>query len=99
MAKQRAAGPNKSEAIRELLAAYPDLPAKSVAVRLGVTPNLVYLVKAKLKAKVRKAKRQQLAASGSGSVDVISLLTEIKELAQKAGGIKELKKYVDVLAE
>jgi hypothetical protein len=94
---------NKSAVVRELLKSHPEMSAKDIAAKAGVTPNLVYFLKAKGKAKVRKAKRQavaRVAASNTrGQMDVVALLSDIKALAEKAGGIKELKKYVDVLAE
>lgn len=104
MAKSKAVGPNKSQAIREALAQKPQAKVSEIVAFLAtrgikVQPQLVYFVKAKGKAKARRVKRQEVAAGANGQVDVVALLTEIKSLAGKAGGIKELKKYVDVLAE
>jgi hypothetical protein len=97
---------NKSDAIREALAQKPDAKASEVVSLLAgrgikVSTQLVHFVKAKGRAKVRKAKRQAVAKVGAtnGRVDVVALLGDIKALAEKAGGLKELKKYVDVLAE
>jgi folate-dependent phosphoribosylglycinamide formyltransferase PurN len=93
---------SKSAAIREYLSQHPTAPAKEVAKKFKVTTALVYAVKVKAKVKARKAKREKVVATAQGTngqVDVVALLGDIKALAEKAGGIKELKKFVDVLAE
>jgi transposase-like protein len=86
---------SKSAIIREYLAKNPDAVAKDVAKQFGVTPNLVYLLKAKARAKVRHARREIVVATG---IDLAALV-EIKTLAEKVGGMKMLKAFVDVLVE
>lgn len=99
MAKKRT-GTSKSEAVRELLAAHPDLSAKDIAAKAGVTTSLVYVLKAQTKAKARKAREQKVTAAtaANGTLD-IAFLMDVKKLAERAGGMKKLKEVVDVLAE
>lgn len=101
MAKKRSKGENRSAAIRELLAKSPDMPVKEVAAQVGVSPNLVYFIKSKSKARARRAKREKAVAAGkaAGLSDPIELIVGVRRLAEQAGGIKKLKQLVDVLAE
>jgi hypothetical protein len=110
MAK-RTSGPNKSDAIREYLKSNPDAPAKDVITNLQgkglkVQSSLVYFIKGKMKAgKQRRAKVVSAARVASsngraiGSGDAISLIREVKALAEKAGGYENLKGLVEALAE
>ena len=97
---------NKSEAIRELLAHNPKASSKDIVAQLGqrglkVAPTLVYYIKSKQKQASRKAKRQRAAdkSGWTGPGDPVGLLIKIKALAGEAGGIGNLKRLVDVLAE
>lgn len=92
---------SKSAAIREYMGKNPEATAKDIAKMFKVSTALVYGLKVKAKRRARKVKREKVAAvaSANGQVNVLALLGDIKGLAAKAGGIKELKKYVDVLAE
>lgn len=106
-------GPNKSETIREMLKKQPDMAVKDIVATLdkngmSVTPNLVYFIKGKMKAKTQRKKRvvraaRAAAAAGSnGAVritDPITLIREIKALAEKSGGIVKLKALVEALAD
>jgi transposase len=56
---------NKSAAIREALKATPDKSAAEIAKAVGVTPALVYNVKANLKKKPKKAKGKPGRKPGS----------------------------------
>src|ERR1700757_1728789 len=97
---------NKSAAVREILDKNPKTPVKEVVSTLAgqgikISENYVYMLKSKAKDKRRKIKRQKaMAASNStGSADPVKLIRDIKQLADKAGGLRKLKEVVDVLAE
>jgi hypothetical protein len=104
MAKRK--GVNKSQAIRDMLAANPKAKVKDIVDAMGkkglkVSPNLVYFLKAKGKAKRRKAKRQKAVAASraAGHIDAVGLVMDVRHLAVKAGGMKRLKELVDILVE
>src|SRR5262249_7348446 len=93
---------NKSEAVRQLLAEKPDMPVKEVvstlaAKKIKVTANLVYFLRAKSKAKKRRAVRRKMAAAMPNG-DPLVLIRGIKQLAAQAGGMERLKEYVEELA-
>ena len=102
MARKKA---NKSQAIRDMIAANPKAKSSEVVKLLAdkgikVSATLVYGIKAKGKAKKRKQKREKVVAAGrSVNGDPVELLRGIKELAARAGGIRQLKEFVDLLAE
>jgi len=56
MAKAKTKKPSKSAKIREALGATPDKPVAEIAKQVGVSPALVYNVKANLKKKAGKPK-------------------------------------------
>lgn len=98
--------PNRSAAIREELAATPHASSKDIvailaAKGLKVTLSLVYMVKSQLKLKKKRQKRELATATSksTASLDPVQLIVRVKELARDAGGIKQLKQLVDVLAE
>jgi hypothetical protein len=98
-------GVNKSEAIREALAQHPQAQTKEVVALLAekgikVQPSLVYLIRSKQRQR-RRQKRERVAQTSAktGSVDPVELVRKVKGLAQDAGGIRNLKKLVDILAE
>jgi hypothetical protein len=64
MAKAQAK-PSKSAMIREALAANPEKSAAEIAKEAGVTPALVYNVKAGMKKKSAKSKKKPGPKSGS----------------------------------
>ena len=106
MAKANRQGVNKSAAVREILAKDPKIPTKQIMEmlkqqRIRVHPNLVYLMKSKMRAKRRKQKRQQVMENSRqmGIANPVDLILEVRRLAGNAGGIKHLKKLVDVLSE
>jgi hypothetical protein len=110
MAKQKisrnGAAVNKSAAVREALSARPEATAKEIMGDLAqkgikVEPSLVYFIRAKLRHKVKKQKRQRIieGTKKAGIVDPVKLILQVKSLAQDAGGIKHLKQLVDALAE
>jgi hypothetical protein len=92
---------NKSQAIRDVFAADPKADSKTVIARAAeagvkVTPTMVYYVRSKLGKAARKAKRESVAAV---SRNPIELVIRVKGLAAEVGGIGNLKKLVDLLAE
>jgi len=111
MAKKKD-GMNKSQAIRDVLAANPQKPVKEIVKDLAsqgvkVTPNLVYFIKGKLKGGKKRKKRiarvamHAVNASANGKAkktDAIAMIRAVKELAEMAGGYDELKKLIDALA-
>lgn len=96
----------KSAAIRELLGQNPNMPVKEIVTALAAkgmkaTPNLVYFIKAQTKARKRRAKRLAAMANGqrAGVANPAELVLQVRRLAGQAGGMKNLKQLVDVLAE
>ena len=106
MAKsQSKGGVNKSQAIRDALAANPKAGSKAIVAQLAqkgvkVSSTLVYYIKSRAKRAKRQEKRQRAAASmngrGGNPVDVVR---KVKTLATEIGGIQNLKSLVDLLAE
>ena len=103
---------NKSEIVREILTATPELKAKEVVEAMAakghkITDALVYAVKGAMKEKKARKKRLVKAAkaaapSSNGQVskaDAITMIREVKALAEKAGGFEKLKELVEALAE
>jgi hypothetical protein len=103
--KRKQGGVNKSAAVREILAKDPNTPTRDVIATLQqrgikVHPNLVYLMKSKMRSQRRKHKRQMLENSQQlGIANPVDLILEVRRLSEKTGGIRHLKKLVDVLAE
>ena len=105
MAKKTAAV-NKSQAIRDVLAERPQAKTSEIVTLLGqkgikVSDNLVYLVKAKGKAIKRRQKRQKAMASSkqAGITNPVQLIRDVKALAERAGGLRQLKQLVEILVE
>ena len=97
---------NKSDAIREALAANPDANPKEIVTLLGekgikVTPTLVYYIKSKARQAGRKAKRARVAAQSESTAvrNPVEMVMRVKELARGLGGMRNLKMLVDLLAE
>lgn len=91
---------NKSQAIREVLAADPKADYKTVIARAAekgakVSQTMVYYVRSKLGQAARKAKRDQATSSRSP----VELVARVKKLASEVGGMKQLKQLVDLLAD
>ena len=100
-------GVNKSAAIREILAQSPDKPVKDIVDTMAnkgmkVTANLVYFIKAKMRAGKRKMARQKAAhavSSGNGvASNPIELIRKVKLLASEVGGLKKLKELTEILS-
>jgi hypothetical protein len=107
MAKKKN-GVNKSEEIRQLYRANPEMQVKEIVSALekrGITvaDNLVYLVKGKMHGRRgrRKKARQMVAkvAMTTGNHDAIATILKVRGWADQVGGMKMLKKLVDVLSE
>jgi len=103
MAKQKS-GVNKSQAIRDFVEKNPTTTVKDVVTALAaqgikVSPNLVYVVKTKGNVKKRKQRREQAVetSKAAGIANPVELILEVRRLAEKAGGLRNLKKLVDVL--
>ena len=99
-------GVNKSAAVREILTKDRNTPTKEIIATLRqrgikVHPNLVYLIKSKMRAKRGRQKRERALANGRqmGIGNPVDLILEVRQLSAKAGGIRHLKKLIDVLAE
>jgi hypothetical protein len=110
----KAKGKNRSQSIRDYLTANPEAKAKEVVEALGkngikVNDGLVYAVKGGMKEKKRRKKKVAKAAMAAVSkpssngqaskTDALTMIREVKALAQKAGGYAKLKELVDALAE
>jgi hypothetical protein len=109
--KASSGGVNKSEAIRDLLKANPKISGKEAIAALAakgieVKNSLFYLVKGKTLGGRRRrrtaAKNGQVAQSSTTAVkqsDTLSTIRKVKQLGNEVGGIKVLKKIIDVLSE
>jgi len=107
MAKKANGGVNKSAAIRDLYKQQPEIKVGEVVSTLArkgikVAPNLVYLIKGKLKGE--KSRRRSVnrnavnVASASGSMNAIATIIKVKALAAEVGGLDTLKALVDALS-
>jgi hypothetical protein len=106
MAKKKD-GVNKSEEIRKLMLAHPEMPVKEVVSTLAgkgikVTGNLVYFIKGKMKGrKGRKKRARQMVAkvAATGNHDPVATIMKVMGWANEVGGLKKLKALVDALSE
>jgi hypothetical protein len=107
MAKRKT-GVNRSEHIRQLFKAKPDLKAKEVVAALAekgitVTEGLVYLVKGKMIGRKRRRRRAQRivakVAQTTGSADALVTVLKVKSLADQVGGMRKLKALIDAMVE
>lgn len=92
---------NKSQVIRDILAADPKADYKTVIARAAekgakVSQTMVYYVRSKLGQAARKARREQAAVTSRSPVELVG---RVKKLAAEVGGMKQLKQLVDLLAE
>src|SRR5208282_4047977 len=97
---------NKSVAVKEILAKNPKAKVSEVISALAaqgvkVSYTYVYALKSKGKAKKRKEKREKAVATsnGLGVLDPVDLIREVKSLALRTGGLRNLRQLVDVLGE
>lgn len=107
MAKKKS---NKSEEIRTLLRANPEMPVKEIVSKMGgqgmkVTPNLVYFIKGKMsgrKGRRRKAQKvvtEVAVANATTREDAVKTILKVKGWASEIGGLKKLKALVDALVD
>ena len=97
---------NKSVAVKEILAKNPKAKVSEVISTLAgqgvkVSYTYVYALKSKGKAKKRKEKREKAVATSNslGVLDPVDLIRQVKNLALRTGGLRNLRQLVDVLAE
>jgi hypothetical protein len=91
---------NKSAAIREMIEHHPQARSKEIVRLLAekglkVQPTLVYYIRSREKHLKRRGKNQRAASTGSP----VQLIVKVKALSQEAGGMRNLKQLVDILAE
>jgi hypothetical protein len=106
MAKKKD-GVNKSEEIRKLMLAHPEMSVKEVVSTLAgkgikVTGNLVYFIKGKMKGRKgrkKKARRMVAKVAATGNHDPVATILKVKSWADAVGGLKKLKALVDALSE
>jgi hypothetical protein len=95
---------NKSAAIRAMIAEHPEARSKEIisllaAKGIKVRATLVYYIRSKEKHLRRQDKRRRAASIDAGASSPVQLIIKVKELSKEAGGIGNLKKLVDILAE
>ncbi len=97
---------NKSKAIREMLALHPHAQSREIVSLLDekgikVQPSLVYFIKSRERHQKRRQKRERAneTSQRTGSSNPVELILQVKRLAVDAGGMKNLKQLVDILAE
>jgi hypothetical protein len=107
VAKQASGEVNKSAAIREIYEQYPKMKVKQIVSTLAehgisVAPNLVYMVKGKMKGeKTHRRKVNRIAAraaTSAGNMDALATIIKVKALAAEVGGFDALKALVDALS-
>jgi hypothetical protein len=98
--------PSKSQAVREAMAQNPKADSKQLISLLAgkgvkVKPSLIYLIRSQQKKKKRRQKREQATevSRQTGAANPVELIIRVRNLALDAGGIRNLKKLVDLLAE
>jgi hypothetical protein len=97
---------NKSAAIRGMMARHPAAQSKEIVAYLAeegvkVQPSLVYYIRSKQLNEKRRQKRQRVAETSvkTGNANPVELIVKVKGLARDAGGILNLKRLVDALAD
>src|SRR5262249_2727105 len=103
MARKSSNGVNKSEAVREYFAKNPDTKVKDLVAALAATgvdvkPNLVYLIKGKLKGEKHRA-RAAAATPVANNGSALATIVKVKKVAGEVGGLRTLKALVDALSE
>ena len=107
MAKKAAAGPNKSEAIRNYKSSHASAGPKDIAAALNgegvkVTAQFVSTVLSNAKRKGRKGRRKGGRPKGStakvGRSDALTKLVLAKKLSDQLGGVAKAREALDALA-
>lgn len=98
--------PNKSDAVRDMLAQHPKAKTKEIVTLLAdqgvkVAAPLVYYVKSRLSRAQRKARRARGAehARKAGLSNPVEVVQRVKSLANEMGGMRQLQQLVDLLLE
>jgi hypothetical protein len=106
MAKANRNSTSMSASIREMIQLHPRAKSKEIVRLLAkkgikVRPTLVYYIRSTDRKRKRRGRRQAAAENGrkTGTGNPVQLVLKVKGLAQEAGGINNLKKLVDLLAE
>jgi hypothetical protein len=94
---------NKAQAIRDMLAANPDMPVKEIVSALAakgqqVTANRVYYLRAKSKARKHRQQIRRKVATVAANADPVAVIRRVKEVAGEVGGLAKLKALVEALA-
>lgn len=110
MAKRKSV--NKSQAVRDLYAKNPKMPVRLAVESLAkqgikIAPSQVYFVLGGMKGKAKRRKGEQRravaanhkAGNKTGMTDPIEILADLKALAERAGGMGNLKRLIEVLAD
>jgi hypothetical protein len=101
---------NKSEEVRQLLKANPQISVKEAVAKLAekgikISGNLFYFVKGQMKGrKARRKKAQRTVAKVTESThgsrsDAVATILKVKSWANEVGGMKTLKALVEALSE
>ena len=105
MAKKKD-GVNKSEEIRTLLKANPEIGVTEVVAKMAekgikISKALFYFTKGQMKGrKARKVKAQKIVAKVVESTHVtVSTIMKVKACANEVGGMKALMALVEALSE
>lgn len=106
MAKKssQSSGVNKTQAIKDALAANPDKLPKELSALLkeqGVDASAAYVstVKSALKKKKGGRRGPKPAAASSGDGLSLATLVAAKKLAAQLGGVAEAKRAIDALSK
>jgi hypothetical protein len=100
-------GTNRSQAIRDELAKNPKATSKEIIASLKgkgikVKSSLIYFVKAQQHKAKRTAKRARVTAEVSRTTPTsnpLELVLRVKGMAREVGGVANLKRLLDLLAE
>src|SRR5947209_7522711 len=101
-------GTSKSEEIRQVLKANPEIGAKEMVAKLAekgieISENLYYYTKGQMKGRKSRKKRAQKVvskvaeATGVVRSDALATILKVKALANEVGGLKKLRALVDAL--
>jgi hypothetical protein len=103
-------GVNRSEEIRQLLKANPEIGPKEATATLAkkgieVSSGLFYFVKGQMKGRkarktrVQKAVTNVTAVTQTSRTDAVSTILKVKACAREVGGMKALKALVEALSD
>lgn len=102
--KKNGEGPTKADQIRAEIEKNPKAKPRAIVEILAgrgvkVLANHVYAIKAHVKMKGRRQRRDAAgaAAKAAGLANPVQAVLEVRNLASRIGGINQLKKLVDLL--